>query len=103
MFKLDDGEVITELQQAVAVVEGTAKVTYGESSKVTSFRLPLTIMAEVQGLAVKCGKTKNATISMLLAVALEEVRKGLSPDTMQQVNELTSEAYAELIPEDLKC
>lgn len=102
MFKLDDGEVITALDHAVAVVEGQAKLFQGLSSKVTSFRLPLTVMADVQALAVKSGRTKNATIAMLLSVAVEEVHKRLAAETMQEVNELTSEAYSELLPEEMQ-
>jgi|SRR5665647_1993568 len=99
MIQLDDGEVITEAQQAAAVVEGRGKVTYGEVSKVTSFRLPLTMMVEVQALAVKSGKTKNATIAMLLSVGMEEVCKLLSAETMESLKALRWEAMSDLAPE----
>ena len=51
----------------------------------------LKLAAQVQALANKSGKTRNATIATLLEVGLEEVRGRLSPETIEELEAIEQE------------
>ena len=78
-------------EQTAAIVEGTAKTDYVGPSKVISVRLPSSVAARVQALAQKSGKTRNAMVSSLLEVGLEEVRKLLSEETVEELHAIEQE------------
>jgi len=101
-----EGEVIrvvSAAEMAASVVEGRGKTIEVGSTKVISVRLPVTLAAKIQGLAQKSGRTRNATISTLLEVGLEEVTALLSPETLEELADITSEHYEDLYPEGHKC
>ena len=80
-FKTDDGEVITAAEQVAGEVEGRGERISKGVSKVLSMRLQLRILADVEGLAHKSGKSRNSTVESLLEVGLDEVHKQLTPET----------------------
>ena len=93
-----DEETISQAEHA-GIIEGRAKTEYMGSTKVISVRLPLTLEAEVQAFAHKSGRSRNAMISILLEVGMEEVRKHLSDETAEEIqlliNERLSDAFVE--------
>lgn len=93
MITLDSGEEISAAEHAAALVEGKAKTTYMGVTKVTSVRLPAHIAVQLQALAHKSGKTRNATVAMLLEVGLEEVRNRLSDEVCQELHEIEQELF----------
>lgn len=95
MFTTDDGEHISAADHAAQIVEGTGKTEYIGSTKVISVRLPLLLANRLQALAQKSGKTRNATVSMLLEVGLEEVASRLSDETSKELLEIESELHAD--------
>ena len=99
MIQLENGEVISAADQAAGIVEGTGKSSYTGMSKVTSIRLPSLLLAQLKGVAGKSGKTLNATMAMLLEVGLEEVLQKLTPETLEQLKEITEEHFSELYDE----
>ena len=94
-----DEETISQAEHAAGIIEGRAKTEYMGSTKVISVRLPLTLEAEVQAFAHKSGRSRNAMISILLEVGMEEVRKHLSDETAEEIqlliNERLSDAFVE--------
>jgi len=102
-IKLDDGEVISEAQQVASIVEGEGVGISKGVAKVLSMRLQLRTLAEVEALAHKSKRSRNATLEALLEVGVEEVHKLLRVETMQEVNELTSVAFAQLWEEAESC
>lgn len=95
MFTTDDGEKISAADHAAQIVEGTGKTEYIGSTKVISVRLPVLLANRLQALAQKSGKTRNATVSMLLEVGLEEVASRLSDETCEELLEIESELNAD--------
>jgi predicted DNA-binding protein len=95
MLTTDESEVIQAADQVAAIVEGRGENSYVGVTKVTSVRLPLHLAVKLQALAHKSGKTRNAMIVNLLEVGLEEVHQRLTPKTLQELQELESEALAD--------
>jgi len=93
MITLETGEEISAAEHAAALVEGKAKSTYIGATKVTSVRLPAHLSVQLQALAQKSGKTRNATFAMLLEVGLEEVRSRLSDEVCQELHEIEQELF----------
>lgn len=89
----DDGEVIKAADHAAGIIEGTAKTEYIGATKVISVRLPILQAIKIQALAIKSGKTRNATIGTLLDVGMEEVRDRLTDETLFQVDQIESELH----------
>lgn len=103
MFEIEDGVVISAAEHAANIVEGRGKTEYIGHTKVISVRLPALLLAELQGLAHKSGKTRNATIATLLEVGMEEVKARLSQETLDELDEITSEHFGDLLEESKKC
>jgi predicted DNA-binding protein len=98
----EDGEVVgvvTAAQQVASIVQGTGRAVDVGSTKVTSVRLPINLLSQIQGLAHKSGKTRNSMIAMLLEVGVDEVKAQLSPETLEQLSEVTSEYLDDLLGE----
>lgn len=93
MITLEDGEEIRAADHAASIVEGSGKTEYIGTTKVISVRLPTHLAIKLQALAQKSGKTRNATVAILLEVGLEEVRARLSEDTFQQLYEIEQELF----------
>ena len=71
-------EVISAADHAASIFEGRGETNYIGVTKVISVRLPALLLAELQSLAHKSGKTRNSTISTLLGVGVEEVKARLT-------------------------
>lgn len=99
MLTTDEGEIIQAADQVAAIVEGRGENSYIGVTKVTSVRLPLHLSVKLQALAHKSGKTRNAMMVNLLEVGLEEVYQRLSPETVEQLQELESEALSDQVGE----
>jgi len=91
-IELDDGTVIKAADHAANIVEGRGSSDYIGMTKVISSRLPINLVAEVQALANKSGKTRNAMISALLEVGIEEVRGRLKTKTLREINSFVNQA-----------
>jgi predicted DNA-binding protein len=89
----EDGEEISAADHAAGIVEGTGKTEYRGITKVISVRLPLHLAIQLQALAQKSGRTRNATVATLLEVGLEEVRMRLSDETAQELQEIEIELH----------
>ena len=55
--------------------------------------MPLAV--HLQAMAQKSGKSRNATIATLLDVALEEVRERLDDETIQELQAIEQELWAD--------
>lgn len=84
-------ENIREADHAANIVEGRGVTEYVGATKVISVRLPLTLAARVQALAHKSGKTRNASVSMLLEVGLQEVIDRLTDETKAELQAIEQE------------
>jgi hypothetical protein len=60
-------------------------------SKIISLRVPLLLLAQVQALANKGGRTRNYTMNTLLAVGFEEVTSRFDPEHCEHLSLMTSE------------
>ncbi len=93
-------EVISAADHAASIFEGRGETNYIGVTKVISVRLPALLVAELQSLAHKSGKTRNSTIATLLGVGVEEVKARLTPETLEQLASITSEYLDDLIQEN---
>ena len=94
-FTLDDGEVIKAADHAAAIVEGRGKTEYGGLTKLITIRSPMHLAIQLQAMAQKSGKSRNATIATLLEVGLEEVSERLDLQTIEQLREIEQELYTD--------
>ena len=94
-FTTDDGEVIKAADQAAAIVEGRGKTEYVGCTKLITIRIPMHLAIQLQAMAQKSGKSRNATIATLLEVGLEEVRERLDDQTIDQLREIEQELYTD--------
>lgn len=94
-FTLDDGEVIKAADHAAAIVEGRGKTEYVGLSKLITIRVPMHLAIQLQAMAQKSGKSRNATIATLLEVGLEEVSERLDLQTIEQLREIEQELYTD--------
>ena len=94
-FTLDDGEVIKAADHAAAIVEGRGKTEYVGVSKLITIRIPMHLAIQLQSMAQKSGKSRNATIATLLEVGLEEVRERLDLQTIEELREIEQELYTD--------
>ena len=91
MIELNDGTVISALDEAVAIFDGRGMTGYVGSTKVISVRLPTHLAIQIDALAHKSGQTRTLTISTLLEAALEQVKSRLSKDSLEVLENITSE------------
>lgn len=93
MITVDKDDQLSAAEFAAALVEGNAKTEYSGGTKVISVRLPVHLAVQVQALAQKSGKTRNASVEMLLEVGLQEVRAHLSDETCKELHEIEQELF----------
>lgn len=96
-IETDDGQVIREADHVAALIEGNADTNFMGVTKVLSARLPMVQVAEIEAIAEKSGKTRNAMLSMLLSVGIEEVRAGLKTKTLKEINANMNQKISEEI------
>ena len=96
-IETDDGQVIREADHVAALIEGNADTNFMGVTKVLSARLPMVQVAEIEAIAEKSGKTRNAMLSMLLSVGIEEVRAGLKTKTLKEINANMNQKISEAI------
>lgn len=94
-FTLDDGEVIKAADQAAAIVEGRGKTEYVGTTKLITIRIPMPLAVQLQAMAQKSGKSRNATIATLLEVGLEEVRERLDETTLEDLQTIEQELFTD--------
>ncbi|MDO8291229.1 MAG: hypothetical protein Q7T44_18620 [Parvibaculum sp.] len=75
-----------------SIVSGTGKSTLKAVVHPVSYRAPVHLLARVDALAAKSGKSRNAMINLLVDVGLEEVLSRLSDDDFEEVQ--SREMYA---------
>ena len=98
-IELEDGEVIREAEHVAALIEGNATTNFVGATKVISARLPLHLLADLEAFAEKSGRSRNAMLAMLLDVGLEEVRAGLKPKTVKEIQTSSDNKMSAMAPE----
>ena len=91
----DDGEVIKAADHAAAIVEGRGKTEYVGTTKLITIRIPMPLAVQLQAMAQKSGKSRNATIATLLEVGLEEVRERLDETTLDDLQTIEQELFTD--------
>ena len=91
----DDGEVIKAADHAAAIVEGRGKTEYIGLTKLITIRIPMPLAVQLQAMAQKSGKSRNATIATLLEVGLEEVRERLDQSTLEDLQTIEQELFSD--------
>lgn len=82
---MDEIEDVTTVDHLTAVIEGTAKQTTMAATKPVHYRCPVSSLARVDALAAKAGKSRNAMMTMLLDVGIEEVFARLSQGAIEEI------------------
>ena len=83
----NDGEEITKAEHLASVLSGTGTTKLNADARPVLSRLPTWTLAEVDAMAAMANKSRNSMIIHLLDCGLEEVRKQLSEDKAQLLNE----------------
>jgi predicted DNA-binding protein len=94
-FTTDDGDVIKAADHAAAIVEGRGKTEYVGTTKLITIRIPMPLAVQLQAMAQKSGKSRNATIATLLEVGLEEVRERLDESTLADLQTIETELFSD--------
>lgn len=94
-FTTDDGDVIKAADHAAAIVQGRGKTEYIGTTKLITIRIPMPLAVQLQAMAQKSGKSRNATIATLLEVGLEEVRERLDESTLADLQTIETELFSD--------
>lgn len=76
----------TAAQQLAAVMSGTAAVDMVARTRAVLARIPDFQLAELDAIAKLLGKSRSATVTYLLDVAFEELRRVASADVRQRLD-----------------
>jgi len=99
MLELENGEIVSAADHAAGIVERRGKTEYVGVSKVLSIRIPLNLFVDLQALAHVSGKSRNAMLSTLLEVGVEEVKSRLAPETLKDLSEIAGDQVADYLNE----
>lgn len=99
MIELENGETVSAADHAAGIVERRGKTEYVGVSKVLSVRIPLHLFVDLQALAHVSGKSRNAMLSTLLEVGVEEVKARLEPATLKDLSDIAGEQVADYLNE----
>ena len=78
-------EKVSAADMVASVVAGTGSRSSASVVRAVSYRVPVTMLARVDALSEKSGKSRNAMLNMLVDVGLEEVLSRLSEDDFEEV------------------
>lgn len=92
-----DGEVVTKAEHLAGVLTGNATSRMIADARPVLARLPVFTLAEVDAMATMGSKSRNAMLIHLLDVGLEEVRRQLTEERAQLLNEETTQRLVSLI------
>ncbi len=99
MLELENGEIVSAADHAAGIVERRGKTEYVGVSKVLSIRIPLNLFVDLQALAHVSGKSRNAMLSTLLEVGVEEVKSRLAPETLKDLSDIAGDQVADYLNE----
>lgn len=99
-FVTEDGDVIKAADVAASEVESRGKTAYVGSTKLISIRIPAHLIIQAQAMASISAKSRNAMISTLIEVGLEEVRERLDAVTLHELDALEAELSEALTEEE---
>jgi hypothetical protein len=99
MIQVNEAEYISEAEHTANIIEGRAESNYVGVTRPVSVRIPLHLSVQIQTLAHKSGKTKNAMMIRLFTVGIEEVQKHLSDETNKEMAKITAEIYQQEMAE----
>lgn len=86
---------ISAADHVAQVIEGRGQTKYVGSTRIMSVRIPAQLFYAIQALSVKSGRTRNATIGMLLDVGLQEVTAKLSRQTALELEQMQAQFFNE--------
>lgn len=88
---------ISNAELLAAVVAGTVKQSSIHSLKPIAYRVPVSLLARVDALAQKSGKSRNSMLNSLLEVGLDALFPLLNPADAQDVTQRESVVLAALM------
>lgn len=83
---MNDDEMPSKAEHLASVLRGSGTSRFVATARPVLVRLPETVLAEVDAMAQLSSKSRNAMVTHLLDVAIEEVRKSLDDDTGMLLN-----------------
>lgn len=93
----NDGDEITKAEHLAQVLTGVGTVRMKADARAVLSRLPVYTLAEVDAMAKMGQKSRNAMVIHLLDVGLEEVRKQLSDEKAQSLDEETTQLLSAML------
>lgn len=90
----------TEAQCVAALLNGTATSSGKAVLVPMSTRIPVHQVAQLEAMASKAGKTRNAMVALVLDAGLEAIRQHLDSATTKELKQLESDALSNLQGED---
>lgn len=94
-------EKVTNTEHVAAMLYGNATTNTVSVVKVVAYRIPVHLLAPVDAMAKKAGKSRNAMLNLLLQVGIDEVRKQLPDDVAEKLTMAESEAFSVLLGDDV--
>lgn len=87
---------LSNAELLAGVVAGTVKQSSWQAVKHIDYRIPIWLVAKVDALAKKSGKSRNSMLNSLVEVGLDAVLPLLKSDDAKELNRLERLAYSAL-------
>ena len=96
---MEQQELISRAETVAAVVSGRATHSENAVTYQVVFKLPIYVVSRIDAMGVQAGKNRTQMVSMLLAVALDEVSKHVDEPAALRLVQLEAEALGRLMGE----
>lgn len=89
-------EEVSQADHVAGIISGTGQNSMVASAHGISYRVPVHLLAVVDGMAAESKKSRNSMLNLLLAVAIDEVRSKLDQDVAERLTMQEAKAFAVL-------
>lgn len=97
MRRLKENSQVSAAEMVASIVVGAGSSINIAAVRSVSYRVPVSMLARVDALAEKSGKSRNAMLNLLVDVGLEEVLSLLSENDFQELQSREMMAIQELL------
>lgn len=88
---------VTNTEHVAAMVSGNGTSNLIAAVKVVAYRIPVHLLAPVDAMAAKAGKSRNAMLNLLVQVGIDEVRNQLSDEVAESLTVGEAKAFSGLV------
>lgn len=85
-IQISETEFVTQAEHVAGVIAGIGSNINTHSAKALVYRCPIDILVVVDSMASQAKKSRNAMLTLLLQVGIDEVRENLDVVTIEKLS-----------------